>query len=61
MPAVLAAGLSADLVPDEPGSLEVAEAIHKGRLDLAVLYAGTSVAGGLFAFAAATALVRPSE
>jgi len=42
-------------------SLEVAEAIHKGRLDLAVLYAGTSVAGGLFAFAAAPALVRPSE
>jgi CrcB protein len=42
-------------------SLEVAEAIHKGRWDLAALYAGTSVVGGLIAFAAATALVRPSE
>jgi CrcB protein len=39
-------------------SLEVAEAIQKGRWDLAGLYAGTSVVGGFIAFAAATALVR---
>jgi fluoride exporter len=42
-------------------SLEVAEAIQKGRWDLAALYAGTSVAGGLIAFAVAAALVRPAE
>ena len=42
-------------------SLEVAEAIQKGRWDLAGLYAGTSVVGGLIAFAAATALGRPAE
>ena len=40
-------------------SLEVAEAIQKGRWDLAALYAGTSVVGGLIAFVAAAALVRP--
>lgn len=39
-------------------SLEVAEAIQKGRWDLAALYAGSSVAGGLIAFAAAAALIR---
>jgi len=42
-------------------SLEVAEAIQKGRWDLAALYAGTSVLGGLIAFAAAVALVRPTQ
>ena len=42
-------------------SLEVAEAIQKGRWDLAGLYAGSSVVSGLIAFAAAVALVRPSE
>lgn len=42
-------------------SLEVAEAIQKGRWDLAALYVGTSVVGGLIAFAAALALVRPNE
>ena len=39
-------------------SLEVAEAIQRGRWDLAALYAGTSVVGGLIAFAVAAALVR---
>ena len=39
-------------------SLEVAEAIQKGRWDLAGLYVGSSVLGGLIAFAAAAALVR---
>ena len=39
-------------------SLEVAEAIQKGRWDLAGLYVGSSVLGGLIAFAAAVALVR---
>ena len=39
-------------------SLEVAEAIQKGRWDLAALYAGTSVVGGLIAFAVAVALVK---
>jgi fluoride exporter len=42
-------------------SLEVAEAIQKGRWDLAGLYAGTSVLGGLIAFAAAAALVRTND
>lgn len=42
-------------------SLEVAEAIQKGRWDLAALYAGTSVIGGLVAFAVAAALMRSSE
>ena len=42
-------------------SLEVAEAIQKGRWDLAALYAGTSVVGGLVAFAVAAALVRSGE
>ena len=42
-------------------SLEVAEAIQRGRWDLAALYAGTSVVGGLIAFAVAVALVRPDE
>lgn len=40
-------------------SLEVAEAIQKGRWDLAALYVATSVVGGVVAFAAAAALVRP--
>jgi fluoride exporter len=39
-------------------SLEVAEAIQKGRWDLAGLYAGSSVVAGLIAFAAAAALVK---
>lgn len=39
-------------------SLEVAEAMQKGRWDLAALYAGSSVVGGLIAFAAATALMK---
>ncbi len=39
-------------------SLEVAEAIQKGRWDLALLYAGSSVVAGFIAFAAAIALVR---
>jgi fluoride exporter len=42
-------------------SLEVAEAIQRGRWDLAALYAGTSVIGGLIAFAIAAALVRTAE
>jgi fluoride exporter len=42
-------------------SLEVAEAIQMGRWDLAALYAGTSVIGGLIAFAIAAALVRTAE
>jgi len=40
-------------------SLEVAEAIHKGRWDVAGLYAGSSVVGGLIAFVAAAAMFRP--
>lgn len=40
-------------------SLEVAEAIQKGRWDLAALYVATSVVGGVVAFAVAAALVRP--
>jgi fluoride exporter len=39
-------------------SMEVAEAIQKGRWDLAAIYAGSSVLGGLIAFAATVALVR---
>ena len=39
-------------------SLEVAEAIQKGRWDLAALYAGTSVVGGFIAFAVALALMK---
>ena len=39
-------------------SLEVAEAIQKGRWDLAGLYVGASVLGGIIAFAVAAALVR---
>ena len=39
-------------------SLEVAEAIQKGRWDLAGVYAGSSVLAGLIAFAAAAALVK---
>jgi len=39
-------------------SLEVAEAIQKGRWDLAGLYAGSSVVGGLIAFVAAATMVR---
>ena len=39
-------------------SMEVAEAVQKGRWDLAALYAGSSVLGGLVAFAAAVALAR---
>lgn len=42
-------------------SLEVAEAIQKGRWDLAALYAGTSVVGGLIAFVAAAALIRSPD
>jgi CrcB protein len=39
-------------------SMEVAEAIQKGRWDLAALYAGSSVFAGLIAFAAMAALLR---
>jgi fluoride exporter len=39
-------------------SMEVAEAIQKGRWDLAALYAGSSVLAALIAFAATVALVR---
>ena len=39
-------------------SMEVAEAIQKGRWDLAALYAGSSVVAGLVAFAAGAALIR---
>jgi len=39
-------------------SLEVAEAIQKGRWDMAGLYVGTSVLGGLIAFLAAAAMVK---
>jgi CrcB protein len=43
-------------------SLEVAEAIQKGRWDLAALYAGSSVLAGFLAFAFAAALMRtPTE
>lgn len=42
-------------------SMEVAESIHKGRWDLAAIYAGSSVVGGLIAFAAAAALLRPEQ
>lgn len=42
-------------------SLEVAEAIRRGRWDVAGLYVGASVIGGLVAFAAAAALVRQGD
>lgn len=42
-------------------SLEVVEAIQKGRWDVAGLYVGASVVGGLIAFVVAAALVRPGE
>ena len=40
-------------------SLEVAEAVQRGRWDLAALYAGSSVVAGFIAFAVATAAMRP--
>lgn len=41
-------------------SLEVVEAIQKGRWDLAILYAGSSVVVGILAFAAVSALMKSS-
>jgi CrcB protein len=40
-------------------SMEVAESIHRGRWDLAALYAGSSVVAGLIAFMAMAAIMRP--
>ena len=39
-------------------SLEVAEAVQRGRWDLAALYAGSSVVAGFIAFALAAAAMR---
>jgi len=42
-------------------SMEVSESIHRGRWDLAALYAGSSVVAGLIAFMVTAALMRPVE
>lgn len=58
---LLGTGLCGGYTTFSTFSLEVAEAIQRGRWDLAALYAGASVVGGLVGFALAAALVRPSE